>query len=84
MVILSNAKDLLFGRLLLKRRDSSPPAQNDNSGVVVPSFCQQIIEHLQFLRKRESSVVVLTDEGKSKDPGFPIKDVGNDSREKTA
>ena len=33
---------------------------------------------LSFLRKQESSVFLFTNEGKSKDPGFPITNVGND------
>ena len=33
---------------------------------------------LSFLRKQESSVFLFTNEGKSKDPGSPIKDVGDD------
>ena len=35
---------------------------------------------LSFLRKQESRGWILTNEGKSKDPGFPIKNVGNDRR----
>ena len=33
-----------------------------------------------FLRKQESRVCLLTNEGKSKEPGFPITNVGNDRR----
>ena len=37
--------------------------------LVSPSFCQRMSEHIQFLRKQESRVVLFTDEEKRKDPG---------------
>ena len=35
---------------------------------------------LSFQRKQESRVVLLANEGQRKNPGFPIKNVGNDKR----